>query len=140
LTHTREDAAIRCPAQSRHAHQLKNSTRPCRRSTARNKGTAEKPYTVLVDDNFHYIDESERYKYGTCAKLEEAVPVCQAILNASLQKAYKPRMSVTVLYEEYVAAGEDPFVRGPGANFSAWSYAKLRCEALCGGRVERSRA
>jgi hypothetical protein len=24
----------------------------------------EKPYTVYVDDNFHYMDESERYKLG----------------------------------------------------------------------------
>lgn len=105
-----------------------------------NKGTAEKPYTVLVDDNFHYMDESERYKYGTYATLEEAVQVCQAIVDVCLQRAYEPGMSPTVLYEGYVAAGEDPFIDGPGANFSAWSYAKLRCEALCGGRVEGSKA
>ena len=45
-------------------------------------------------------------------------------------------MSAGQLYKEYVACGDDPFIQGPGARFSAWTYAKQRCEALCGGSVE----
>jgi hypothetical protein len=97
---------------------------------------AEKPYTVLVDDNFHYMDESERYEYGAYATLAEAVAVCQAIVDACLQRGYEPGMSAAKLYEGYVAAGEDPFIVGPGAKFSAWTYARELCEALCGGRID----
>jgi hypothetical protein len=41
--------------------------------TAMNKSAAEKPYTVLVDDNFNYMDESARTTHGDYATLEEAV-------------------------------------------------------------------
>jgi len=95
-----------------------------------------KPYTVLVDDNFDYMDEDKRYEHGAYATLEQAVAACQAIVDACLQRTCQPGMSATKLYEEYVAAGEDPFIVGPGANFSAWTYAKQRCEVLCGGRID----
>jgi hypothetical protein len=30
--------------------------------------------------------------------------------------------------------GEDPWISGPGqSDFSAWEYAKSRCEILCAG-------
>jgi hypothetical protein len=40
---------------------------------------AEKPYVLYVDDNFHYMNEEERYKGGEYATLEEAVSKCQRI-------------------------------------------------------------
>ena len=95
-----------------------------------------KPYTVLVDDNFDYMDEDKRYEHGAYATLEQAVAACQAIVDACLQRAYQPGMSATKLYEEYIAGGEDPFIVGPVANFSAWTYAKQRCEVLCDGRID----
>jgi hypothetical protein len=101
-----------------------------------NEGTAEKPYTVLVDDNFAYMDEDKRYMHGAFATLEEAVQACQAIVDDFMRRTYTPGMSAAALYREYVAASEDPFIRGPGAEFSAWTYAKQRCEALCGGPVD----
>jgi len=33
---------------------------------------AAKPYAVLVDDNFNYMDEDKRYEHGTHATLEQA--------------------------------------------------------------------
>jgi hypothetical protein len=30
------------------------------------------PYKVMVDDNFHYMAEDERWEYGTFASAEEA--------------------------------------------------------------------
>jgi hypothetical protein len=33
-------------------------------------------YQVLIDDNFHYQDESERVKHGVFATSEEAVAAC----------------------------------------------------------------
>ena len=105
-----------------------------------NEATAEKPYTVLVDDNFDYMDEDKRYQHGAFATLEEAVQACQVIVDDFMHRTYRPGMSAAALYQEYVAAGEDPFIVGPGAKFSAWTYAKERCEALCGGRVEQKGA
>ena len=35
-------------------------------------------YTVLVNDNFHYMDESERYELGSFETLDEVTcPVCR---------------------------------------------------------------
>lgn len=93
-------------------------------------------YTVYVDDNFNYMDEDARTKYGDYATSDEAVQVCKAIVDRFLVKTHEPGMSAGQLYKEYVACGDDPFIQGPGARFSAWTYAKQRCEALCGGSVE----
>jgi hypothetical protein len=94
------------------------------------------PFAVYVDDNFKYMDEDARTKHGDYATLEEAVQACKAIVDACLTRAHEPGMSARRLYEEYVAAGDDPFIQGPDARFSAWTYAKQRCEMLCGGSVE----
>ena len=93
-------------------------------------------YTVYIDDNFHYMDEDARTKHGEYSTLAEAVQACKAIVDDCLTRAYEPGMLAHKLYEEYVAAGDDPFIVGPGAGFSAWTYARQRCEALCGGSVE----
>lgn len=94
-----------------------------------------KPYAVFVDDNFHYMDESERYKSGEFSTFEEAIKHCQKIVDEFLVSNFKPGMSVDELYDQYVSFGDDPFIRGPESNpgFSAWSYAKQRCEELCSG-------
>jgi hypothetical protein len=94
------------------------------------------PYAVYVDDNFKYMDEDARTEFGDYATLEEAVEVCKAIVDSFLAKAHKPGMSARQLYKEYIDFGDDPFIRGPGARFSAWTYARQRCETLCGGSVE----
>ena len=47
-------------------------------------------YTVLVDDNFHYMDESERYVYGTFETYEAAVAACKSIVDLDLRNACQP--------------------------------------------------
>ena len=92
------------------------------------------PYTVFVDDNYHHGDESERYKLGTFASLEEAVAAAKAVVDQSLAAAHTPGMTADELYEAYVNFGEDPFIvpKGPdAASFSAWSYARERCNEIC---------
>jgi hypothetical protein len=89
----------------------------------------------MVDDNFHYMDESERYEHGVFATAEEAIAACKRIVDEHLKGAFKPGMTEKELYEIYTSFGEDPFVV-PVANteeavhFSAWNYARLRCRAL----------
>ena len=48
-------------------------------------GPAERPYAVFVDDNFHYMNEDERYKDGNYATLEEAISKCQRIVDDFLE-------------------------------------------------------
>jgi hypothetical protein len=47
-------------------------------------------YRVLVDDNYHYMDESERYELGEFDTLEEAVAACKKVVDAFLKDAYRP--------------------------------------------------
>jgi hypothetical protein len=98
-------------------------------------------YTVLVDDNFHYMDEEERYTLGEYETLEEAIVVCKSVVDQFLKEEYKPGVTAEKLYKTYVAFGEDPFIRGVQAMrredvpFSAWTYARKRCREICGGKI-----
>jgi hypothetical protein len=90
-------------------------------------------YTVMVDDNFHYMDESERYRlaeFGSCA---EAIAACRNLIDDYLISAYKSGMEAEQLWASYVTFGEDPFIMTTDeqCKFSAWDYARQRCEALC---------
>lgn len=48
-------------------------------------------YIVYVDDNFHYMDESERYCAGEFDALEEAIAKCKQIVDESLSSSSKNR-------------------------------------------------
>src|SRR5689334_17588332 len=95
-------------------------------------------YCVLVDENSYYMDESERYEHGTFASYDEAVAACQRIVDEFLARECRPGMPAADLYRLYTTFGEDPFIspERPGFRFSAWEYARLRCELLCGARRE----
>jgi hypothetical protein len=102
-------------------------------------------YKVLVDDNFHHQDEEERWTQGVYATRDEALSVCRGLVDQFLNAEYKPGMSAETLYGQYTSFGNDPFIMvldGDGggddaAAFSAWDYAKTRCQALCGGAPTR---
>jgi hypothetical protein len=92
-------------------------------------------YRVLINDNAHYIDESERADHGVFANAEEAVVACKEIIDDELNTMWKPGTTAKELYKLYVAFGPDPFVvhlnpNDPGVEFWAWTYAKGRCEEL----------
>ena len=92
-------------------------------------------FEVLVDDNFHYQDESERYKYGEYETYEEAVAVCRGIVDRELLHMYENGTSAADLYITYTSFGEDPFVRPAPrkGKFSAWEYARQRCAEIARG-------
>jgi hypothetical protein len=98
------------------------------------KNIGVKKYEVFVDDNFHFLDGSERYKLGEFETCEEAVSVCMKIVDEFLEKGYKKGMSFNELYTGYTGFGEDPFIvsNDEACFFSAWGYAKKRCAELCG--------
>jgi hypothetical protein len=90
-------------------------------------------YRVLVDDNFHYTDESERYELGEFDTLEEAVAACEKIVDEFLFSIYRPGMTAAELYTQYASFGEDPFIiTGRGdVPFSARDYASERVKLIC---------
>jgi hypothetical protein len=93
-------------------------------------------YRVLIDDNFHFMDESHRYEHGVFDTAEEAIAACRAIVDSDLEENYSPGMSPAELYLRYQHFGEDPFVvptdsSAPDPGFSAWNYAKERSEVMC---------
>ncbi|MBW2109410.1 MAG: hypothetical protein JRI36_12215 [Deltaproteobacteria bacterium] len=86
-------------------------------------------YVVYVDDNFHYEDESERYKLGEFDSCDEAINACKKIVNEYFQKLERGKSSFDELWGGYMLYGEDPFISttDPDCKFSAWEYAKKRC-------------
>lgn len=93
----------------------------------------DKPkYKVLVDDNFHFMDESERYTLGEYETCEEAVEASQRVVDDFLDSRKDSAATADELYQEYTNFGEDPFIVSddPNCKFSAWEYAEKRCEEL----------
>ena len=101
-------------------------------------------YKVLVDDNFHYQDESERITEGVFATADEALAACRAIVDEFLADAVRSGMSSEALFDHYTMFGEDPFIvpiddNSPRVKFSAWDHARQRClELACGARERQS--
>jgi hypothetical protein len=88
----------------------------------------------MVDDNFHYMDESERYSAGEFATLAEALAVAKGIVDEYLTSAYQRGISADDLMASYVMFGEDPFIvtaEVPGVVFSARDYARKRVAEMC---------
>ncbi|MDA9396285.1 hypothetical protein WN73_37880 [Bradyrhizobium sp. CCBAU 45394] len=92
-------------------------------------------YQVLIDDNFHYQDESERVKHGVFATSEEAVAACRSIVDGYLTDTFRPGMTADALFESYTLFDEDPFIATEGpedahVKFPAWDYARQRCSEI----------
>lgn len=90
-------------------------------------------YMVMVDDNFHYMDESERYRLGEFDSCAEALAACREIVDDYLLLAYAPGMTAAELWASYSMFGEDPFILSGDkeCRFSGRDYARERCEVIC---------
>jgi hypothetical protein len=93
------------------------------------------PYRVMIDDNFHYLEDDERSTYGTVATAEQALDICRKLVDQSLMHQYQQGgVTAEALYDRYTDFGDDPFVvaldGAPDVKFSAWSYAKQRAAEL----------
>lgn len=65
---------------------------------------------VLVDDNFHYRDESERYEVGEYQSYDAAVTVCKMVVDRYPASAFKVGMTAAELHNNCVSFGEDSYV------------------------------
>jgi hypothetical protein len=90
-------------------------------------------YRVLIYENAHYMDESERADHGVFADADEAVAACKKIVDDDLDAMWKPGTTARELYRLFLGFGPDPFVealdpKDPDVEFSAVCYAKQRCK------------
>ena len=97
------------------------------------KTESKVPFEIFVDDNFHYQDESGRYKFGEYDTYERAVEVCKEIVEGELLHLCEQGKSAAELYSSYTSFGKDPYIKPglPEERFSAWDYARQRCEEIC---------
>lgn len=99
-----------------------------------------KKYKVIVDDNYHYMDESERYVAGSYRSLEQAVERCKEITIKSLEHLYENGMTPEKLSAQWAMFGEDPFVFGGDGSvpFSARKFITTElCQAVIDSRQAR---
>ncbi|MCS6820447.1 MAG: hypothetical protein NZ551_01105 [Microscillaceae bacterium] len=88
---------------------------------------ATKKYVVMVDCNYHYMDESERYQAGEFDTPEEAINLCKEIVESSIQ--YEEGKTPEELFNMYCMFGKDPYIIGD-VSFSGREYAKKYIEKL----------
>lgn len=83
-----------------------------------------KRYKVCVDDNYHYMDESERYTVGSYLSLEEAIRKCKEITIRSLEDLYEEDITPEKLSARWSMFGDDPFIIGgdEAVHFSAREF------------------
>jgi hypothetical protein len=75
------------------------------------KGDFVSRYKVMVDDNFHSMDEDERYELATFSTIEEAIAARKRIVDDDLSELAKGKnYTPDDLYEHYVSFGSDPFI------------------------------
>lgn len=67
-------------------------------------------YRVLVDDNFHYMDKSERYELGTYDLYDEALVAAKRIVDDFLLSNAASQNSAKELMDHYIACEDDPFI------------------------------
>ena len=90
-------------------------------------------YKVYVDDNYHYMDESERYAVGSYHSLEDALEKCKEITIGSLVDLVEKGITAENLSAQWSMFGEDPFIRGGEGSvpFSARKFITVElCEAI----------
>ena len=92
-------------------------------------------FTVMVDDNYHYMDGDSRYTAGKFDTWEEAVALAKKIVDETVIPAINDGLSPEDAISNYRHFGEDPWIIGNGAvpegqSFSAWSYAEKRAFQL----------
>jgi hypothetical protein len=89
-------------------------------------------YTVVINENSHYMDKDESYTHGEFETLDAAIEACKKIVDEYLASEYSSGMSAKDLYSSYMMFGEDPWISGvEGRPFSAWKYAEQRCTEIC---------
>jgi len=89
-----------------------------------------KEYIVNIDDNYHYMDESERLTDRSYFALGDAIKRCEDITIESLESMYKEGITSEKLLVQWSMFGEDPFVVGAEGKIP-FSARKFITTAIC---------
>jgi hypothetical protein len=91
------------------------------------------PFTVIVNENSHYMDESESYTLGEFETAEQALAACKEMVDQDLAELHTPGVPADELYRQYTTFGRDPYIvpADDRSKFSAWEYAKECCAQKC---------
>ena len=92
-------------------------------------------YKVYVDDNYHYMDESERYAVGSYDSLKEALEKCKEITIKNLVNLFEKGITPEKLHAQWLMFGEDPFIVG-GDGAVPFSARKFITTELCRAIIE----
>ena len=92
-------------------------------------------YKVFVDDNYHCMDESERYAAGSFDSLEGALAKCQEITIKSLAELFEKGITPEKLRAQWLMFGEDPYIVG-GKSSVPFSARKFVTTELCQSIIE----
>jgi hypothetical protein len=87
-------------------------------------------FTLILDDNFHFMEADERYTAGEFDSEDAAIHQAKAIIDEFLKAQFTPGMKADDLYSIFCSFGESPFIT-PECGFSAWAYARKRCDVVC---------
>jgi hypothetical protein len=90
-------------------------------------------YTVIVDSNHAYMDETARYTLGEFQDRERAIEVCKKLVDEFLLASWRPGISADEMFSNYMMYGDDPFIVSEELQkpFSARDYARCRSGAIC---------
>lgn len=70
----------------------------------------EERYIVMIDDNFHYMDEDHKYKHGEFSTYNEAVVACKKIVDEELADMLKQGTNPAKLSSTWSMFGDDSFI------------------------------
>ena len=92
----------------------------------------EPGYVVLVNENSHYMDETERYEQGRYPDCATALAVCRRMVDDFLASNGGGAKTAGELFGIYTTFGDDPFIvtEDDACTFSAWDYARQRCAEI----------
>jgi hypothetical protein len=98
-------------------------------------------YIVRVEENSHYMDESERYTLGEFTDAEVAISAAKRLVDEDLNSLYRAGMTAEQLYQQYTSFGHDAYIisGNESCQFSARDYAGERCREICSRASEVER-
>lgn len=100
------------------------------------KGKIKPGYCVLIDDNFHYMDEERRSHLAIYSNYEGALARAKEITRKSVLENKGATADDTL--DNYMDFGSDPFIQAIGGapepveRYSAWTAAKVFAEEIHG--------
>jgi len=91
----------------------KDKSSPPSPAKRRSQEGPESPFTVYIDDNYHYQDEDERYLGGEFGTWEAAAAFARKIVDRFLP-ASEEIESPEEAYDNYLMFSEEPWITGRG--------------------------